>query len=323
MRSYPKKRLAGMPEACSVFLLALIMVLFTGCSERKESGGKAARENRPPVVTRVEIYPYSPRLGQQLRASVQAVDPDGDKVELAYQWEVNESQLEGENDETLSSEDLNPGDRVVVRVFPFDGKTWGEPMESQPRVILGPLPPKARVQIWPQPALPGDLLKASIVQEPAGSEGILLQCKWMVNGEVVQEGDSLEFSSQGLARGDKVQAEIQMEVSGGESVTILSGEIVLQNRPPKITSNPPERLWAPGKYRYAVKAVDPDNDRLSFRLEGTPPAQMRIHPATGLLEWDFTEAPQEPVHVDIRVSDGQGGEAQQSYDLLIPQAQSS
>lgn len=304
-------------------LCMLVWFLIPGCTEKKESAQKAPQKNRPPSVTRVEILPLSPRLGQELRASVQAVDPDGDKVQLVYQWEVNGEELEGEEEPSLQSEGLRPGDKVVLRVFPFDGKLWGEPVESQPRVIMGPAPPRARVEISPQPALPGDLLRARLVTEPAGFEGFSLQCKWKVNAQVVEEGDSLEFSTKGLRRGDKIQVEIEMEIPGGETLTILSRETVLQNRPPQIISKPPERLEAPGKYRYSVRAVDPDGDRLSFRLEGSPPAGMKIHPATGLLEWDFAEAPQEPVRVDIRVTDGQGGEAQQSYDFLVSQTQGS
>lgn len=306
-----------------LFLGMLTSSLVVACGEKKEAGGKAAKQNRAPSVTRVEILPFSPRVGQELRASVQAVDPDGDKVELAYQWEVNGEDLEGEEEPSFHSEGLRPGDRVVVRVIPFDGKTWGEPMESQPRVMMAPAPPKARVEISPQPVLPGDLLHARLVTEPQTPEEVRLQYKWKVNGRVVEQGDSMEFSTKGLRRGDKIQAEIEMQVPDGEPLTIVSRELVLENRPPKIISKPPERLEAAGKYRYQVKALDPDGDRLSFRLEGTPPEGMKIHPSTGLLEWDFTDPPQEPVHVDIRVSDGQGGEAQQSYDFSVSQSQGS
>jgi hypothetical protein len=305
------------------FLGMLACFLVVACGEKKESGGKVAKQNRAPSVTRVEILPFSPRVGQELKASVQAVDPDGDKVELAYQWEVNGEELEGEEEPSLQSESLRPGDRVVLRVIPFDGKTWGEPMESQPRVMMAPPPPKARVEISPQPALPGDLLQARLVTEPETSEEVRLQCKWKVNGQVVEEGDSMEFSTKGLRRGDKIQAEVEMQIPDQEPLTILSRETVLQNRPPQIISKPPERLEAEGKYRYRVKAMDPDGDRLSFRLEGSPPEGMKINPSTGLLEWDFTDPPQEPVHVDIRVTDGQGGEAQQSFDFLVPQTRES
>lgn len=319
-----RKRKLELLGPVRVLSLGILFSFLTwGCGEKKESAGKAPKQNRAPSVTRVEILPFSPKQGQELRASVQTVDPDGDKVELVYQWEVNGEELEGEEEPSLHSEGLRPGDKVVLRVIPFDGKTWGEPMESQPRVILESAPPKAKVEISPQPALPGDLLKAKVVSEQADSEELGLKCRWKVNGQVVEEGDSMELSTKGLRRGDKIQAEVEIETQGGGSVIILSKETVLQNRPPQIISRPPERLEAAGKYRYRVRAVDPDGDPLSFRLEGAPPAGMKIHPTTGLLEWDFSDAPQEPVQVDIRVTDGQGGEAQQSYDFVVSQAQGS
>ncbi len=317
-----KPGLVWLGRALAMCTLALLF-LPVGCGERKEQGKKATKQNRAPSVTRVEVLPYSPRLGQELRASVQTVDPDGDKVELAYQWEVNGSELEGEQESTLDSQGLRPGDEVVVRVTPFDGKTWGEPVESQPRKILGPALSKARVEIFPQPALPGDQLKAVVVSESGQGEELGLRCRWKVNGQVEQEGDSMEFSTKGLGRGNRIQAEVEMEASWGESLTVASMEITLENRPPRILSRPPEKLEAPGKYRYMVRAVDPDNDKLTFRLEGSVPPGMKIHPVTGLLEWDFREPPLEPVQVDVRVSDGHGGEAQQSYEFLVSQGQGS
>jgi hypothetical protein len=311
------------PAAGAVCLGVLACLALWGCGDRKEPEGKAPRGNRPPVVTRVEIMPVQPRAGQELQVAAQVVDPDGDKVELAYQWEVNGRELEGEEESTLNTEGLRPGDRVAVRVTPFDGKAWGDPVLSQPKVISGAPPPRARVEISPDVALPGDKIRAAVVAEAPRVEDLRLYCRWKVNGEVVEEGPSVEFSTEGLHRGDRVQVEITMEGSGEESKPLVSRELVLQNRPPEIISQPPERLSAPGKYRYAVKAMDPDGDQLKFRLEGSVPPGMRIHPTTGLLEWDFKDTPKEPVKVDIRVSDGQGGEAQQSYDFVVSQGRGS
>lgn len=297
--------------------------VFCSCGRQEDSPGKKAGKNTPPVVTRVEVFPLNPGPGQELRASVRAVDPDGDQVEIAYRWEVNGVDLPEQEGPTLGPRNLKPGDRVVVVVTPYDGKSWGQPLSSQPTIIrMGPLL-GARVEISPEVVFPGDLLRAQVVVEGPRLDDLRLWFRWKVNGEVAEQGPSPEYSTQGLRRGDRIQVEAIMEAGGQEALVIASKELVLRNRPPEIVSRPPERLVAPGRYRYAVKARDPDGDALSFALEGEVPEGMRIDPKTGLLKWDFEGLVEEPVRVDIRVRDGQGGEAQQSYEFVVTAPESS
>lgn len=303
----------------SIWIFSSLLLVFSfflwGCGEKKkETESQSRRENRPPVVTRVDIAPGSPRAGDTLKAMVQAMDPDGDPVELHYVWEVNGTELEEEGDE-LTGDILRPGDEVVVRVSAHDGKHWGEPVASKPKVI-GPAPVgKVHLEVVPSIAFPGQKLKVVV----KGWEGELppLKFKWKVNEEVVKEGEDYEFETQGLKRGDVIQVEGFSEEASKEPMTARSGKISLQNSPPRILSHPPEGLMASGKYRYRVRAIDPDGDPLFFRLEGDVPEGMTIDNVTGVLQWNFNSPPEEPVKVDIRVSDGHGGEAQQTYELIF------
>ncbi|MGQ9858274.1 MAG: putative Ig domain-containing protein [Thermodesulfobacteriota bacterium] len=319
-------RAMELPAAKSLGVLFLAWALawaFCACGRQEDSPGKKAGKNAPPVVTRVEVFPLNPGPGQELRASVRAVDPDGDQVELAYRWEVNGAEVAGEEEHTFGTRDLKPGDRVVVVVTPYDGKAWGKPLASQPTIMgMGSLL-GSRVEISPEVALPGDLLRAQVVVDGPRPDDLRLWFRWKVNGEVTEQGPSPEYSTQGLRRGDRIHVEVIMEAGGQEAPVIASKEVVLRNRPPEIVSRPPERLVAPGRYRYAVKARDPDGDALSFALEGEVPEGMRIDPRTGLLKWDFQGLVEEPVKVDIRVRDGQGGEARQSYEFVVTAPESS
>jgi hypothetical protein len=52
---------------------------------------------------------------------------------------------------------------------------------------------------------------------------------------------------------------------------------VISNRPPRIISHP-HRLWGTNRvYRYVLKAVDPDNDRLRLKLRKRGPVETTVH----------------------------------------------
>ena len=93
------------------------------------------------------------------------------------------------------------------------------------------------------------------------------------------------------------------------------------NSPPQITSTPPLVATAGALYRYAVTATDPDNDTLSGYLD-VAPAGMVINAATGLIEW-IPAAGQVGVHgVILRVTDGRGKSATQSFSVTVAAANS-
>ncbi len=301
--------------------LALVLILW-GCGERQE-GAKPPKMNRPPVVTEVKISPGVPSSADTLRAVVAATDPEGDPVQYSYRWEVNGRIVPLETDAELPPSRFSRGSSVVVRVTASDGKATGEEVSSRPVVVKNGIPSVKRIQISPFPAFPGDELEIEVEAEDPDGDRVELHYSWMVNGQRVEGESSARFSTAHLRRGDRVLAQVVPEDSDNSGVPVSSQEVVLENRPPRVLSQPPENLMAPGRYRYEVKAEDPDGDQLEFRLEGPVPDGMRIDPVAGLLEWDFESAPEGPILVDIRVSDGHGGEARQSYDFSVASSTAS
>jgi hypothetical protein len=244
-------------------------------------------------------------------------------VEFEFRWEINGQDVPGEVRSELPAALLKPGDRVTVWISPYDGKVWGEEVGSGPVEIRDTAPSIAGIELAPRPCFPGDTLRVQTSVRVFGESRVSLRYVWYLNGEEVEGASEKEFSTRGFKRGDRILVKVFPGSSAGDGEVGASEEVVLQNRPPKIVSRPPQKLADPGRYRYAVRAEDPDGDRLSFRLEGRVPPGMRIDPQSGVLEWSFSEAPRESVQVDIRVSDGQGGEARQNYDFTIPGAESS
>jgi len=84
-------------------------------------------ENAPPEITRVKILPEIFKPGDTLNVEVSGSDIDGDDVTIAYEWTKN-----GEpagNGKRLEIP-LKRGDKISVRITPFDGELYG------PAVIL-------------------------------------------------------------------------------------------------------------------------------------------------------------------------------------------
>src|SRR5262249_22473559 len=59
--------------------------------------------------------------------------------------------------------------------------------------------------------------------------------------------------------------------------------------PPNVTSSPPTTAVANKDYSYALQAVDPEGDPLTFTLTSAPTG-MTIDSQTGLIDWTPTSA---------------------------------
>lgn len=88
------------------------------------------------------------------------------------------------------------------------------------------------------------------------------------------------------------------------------------NQPPEINSTAVTTATVGQLYRYDVTASD-DADPLTFSLE-TAPADMDLDAASGALTW--TPATAGEFTVQLKVSDGRGGEDRQRFTLIVSAA---
>ncbi|MCU7935406.1 MAG: VCBS repeat-containing protein, partial [Candidatus Thiodiazotropha sp. (ex Dulcina madagascariensis)] len=88
------------------------------------------------------------------------------------------------------------------------------------------------------------------------------------------------------------------------------------NDPPSMISTPVTSATAGVLYSYDVEAIDPEGDPLTFALDAAP-AGMVIDTATGLINWTPAMAQVGLQGVIVRVGDGKGGFATQSYSVTV------
>jgi RHS repeat-associated protein len=88
------------------------------------------------------------------------------------------------------------------------------------------------------------------------------------------------------------------------------------NTPPQITSTPPTQIGIEQPYRYQIQAVDPEGDRIEFKL-GRHPSGMTLDATTGDLLW-IPQPGQIGLHdIELVAQDAQGGISRQTYTLLV------
>jgi hypothetical protein len=73
--------------------------------------------------------------GDMLYADVEARDPDGDPVTISYEWSLN-GQPAG-TDQRIEAR-LKRGDKITVKVVPFDGTDYGKPDVSERDILNMP-----------------------------------------------------------------------------------------------------------------------------------------------------------------------------------------
>jgi hypothetical protein len=127
-------------------LAVMLMVGCTGEAPEKPAPSKTPRSvrarvpNSPPKITGITIDPELPRRNCTLKARIEASDPEGDTIAFSYQWIKNGTELMGEISETLRDPTLRKGDRISLRVTPYDMKSTGEEVISQEIAILNSAP---------------------------------------------------------------------------------------------------------------------------------------------------------------------------------------
>jgi len=88
------------------------------------------------------------------------------------------------------------------------------------------------------------------------------------------------------------------------------------NEPPMFSTVPIISAKVGEAYQYDADASDPENNPLSFSLAAAP-AGMTIDSASGVIAWTPTEAQVGPNRVSLKVLDGQGGLASESFTIAV------
>lgn len=93
-------------------------------------------KNAPPELTKVKLMPEVFKMGDKLYIDASASDMDEDAVAISYEWTKN-----GEpagSAKTIAAL-IRRGDKITVKITPFDGEAYGKPITL--RREIGNMPP--------------------------------------------------------------------------------------------------------------------------------------------------------------------------------------
>ena len=117
------------------------------------------------------------------------------------------------------------------------------------------------------------------------------------------------------------QIAVQVTASDGadKSMPYQGDPFIVPGTAPRFASLPPQSFQV-DDYRYQVRAVDPDGDRINYRLEEAPPG-MEINPESGLVTWKVAPGMSGNYRVKIVADDGTGLTASQEFAFSLKRAE--
>jgi hypothetical protein len=263
----------------------------------------AAGANQKPLIEQLRLEPAEPVPGDNLRALVRARDPDGQAVEIRFDWEVG-GVPRSQTGPQIEVPRVRKGTRIEVTATASDGLAESEPARRAVEVRnQRPTLTQARIEPWKTVGRGESLSVRAEGTDPDGDR-LTLHYRWRVNDQPVEaEGDSL--STAGLAPGDLVYARVVASDGASESDPIDTARVRVVGATPKIVSEPGE-FSTDGTFRYTVEVEQPHGGGdLRFRLR-TAPEGMWLNPVSGEIIWrpEPGQTGVHPVEVEVQTPEG-------------------
>jgi hypothetical protein len=301
------------PTCAAAIAVAWGVACGSGDGSPRASDGPAGA-NQKPLIEHLRLEPAEPVAGDVLRALVRARDPDGEAVEITFDWEVG-GMPRSETGPEIEVPRVRKGTPIEVTATASDGIAESEPARRVIRVRnQRPTLRQARIEPWETVDLGGSLTVRADGTDPDG-DLLAYHYRWRVNDQpIAAEGASL--STAGLVPGDLVQARVFASDGESESDPVDTARVRVVGANPKIVSVP-SGFSEDGIFRYTVEVEHLRGDGpLRFRLR-TAPEGMWVNPVSGEITWR-PEPGQRGVHpVEVAVKDRRGAVTVQAFGVSV------
>lgn len=284
-----------------IFILVLTFML-TGCTEKNKfpdiesTSGQSALKSPLHESSGIRIVPDNPTVETIITLRTENHFADGSKIN----WYINDIRDESSSGLNFSSDSLQKGDRVKAVIIRNEKE-----YESNEVTIRNTPPIIIIAQLLPEKPRLDSNLTVSIKANDVDDDTIHYRYKWTVNDKFAGERPYLNTE---LKSGDKVAVDVTPYDNNDSGKTVRRTKRILNSLPVFSESKP---VFDGNTYTYQVKATDPDNDVLTFKLEKNPEG-MTIDPSSGLITWNVTPKDKGYHDIQVRVTDSNGGA------LIIP-----
>ncbi len=163
-------------------------------------------------------------------------DPDGDVPGYRFEWSVNGTAVTDVADAALSGEYFARGDVVRVRVWPFDGESSGDPIDSNETVIVNSAPRLTAVTLGAGPFRTETTLSPAELQvEDPDGDALTFAYRWSVNGSALAV-TTASLDPSWFHKGDTVTVAVQAFDGAAYSEWLESAAVTIVNTPPTLAS---------------------------------------------------------------------------------------
>jgi hypothetical protein len=189
--------------------------------------------------------------------------------------------------------------------------------QTDPVTLVNQPPQVTRIQILPERPHAGNDLTAIAAGGDGDRDEFEFSYQWYVNGRRLSDSTEPTLEKGRFKRGDKVQVEVTARDSYDSGQAVRSTALKIPNGAPKITSDPEQATVSGGRYKYVLKAEDPDRDRpLRYQLVDGP-KDMSVDLLSGAVTWRVPKRAGGDYPVELSVADPLGGESRQSYTIEL------
>lgn len=189
---------------------------------------------------------------------------------------------------------------VTPEAAPAAAEPAAEPAAEKPAPAVRKRPPSlTSIDITPIPARASDTLVAKLDAANIADPGVDLEFEWRVNGAPIVDVASETLRVGRYKKGDTVTVRVTAD-NGDDQVSLDSEPLVIANSPPVFETDGRAMKRVDG---FAFKATDPDEDPLTWRIEGAPKG-MSISSAGVLAYTGAEDEPGRRYSVAVIVDDG-------------------
>ena len=288
-------------------LMFISLILLLSCGKNGNEAASPAGRLSQADIYKVKVSPSYPSKNNAITASVKGVNPSN----VSYQWFVNDRAIEGATEKVLKYPGLRKKDRVQVKI---SIKNHGE-IVSQPIIVSNTPPEIRKAKIVPKTPRIGEDIKVEAQTFDENYDSVRVFYDWFINGEpVFEDSDTISIDGTFIKRGDRVSVKITPD-DGDVRGTPVTLYVIVANSVPDIQDDM-QAIFKGRVYTSRVRALDPDNDPMTFALKKGPEG-MTIDPQSGVITWEVSEEDKGKHLTTVSVNDGHGGEALVTFSTNI------
>ncbi len=294
----------------------------SGSPQSSQAGRPSGERPAPaavavPRIVRGQIIPRLPNATSTLALDLRAVDPLRKAVTFRYRWLLGDRPIPGATGAQLPPGEFVRGQTVNVEVTPVAGGRKGPVWKAPPFEIGNASPRVRRLEIQPSPVTRREAVRAVVeVADPDG-DAVTVSYQWLRNATPISGATEATLAPSHYKRGDLLS--IQVIASDGQDAAppLRSHQVDVYPAAPKFVSRVAPTDFKEGRFRYQGRALHPDGKPLRYSLSREAPRGMRIHPQTGLVEWDPDPSQTGTFAFHVIVDDYVGAKVAQPITLTI------